>query len=60
MKNFNPARESREFENESHIIRKKKAEAKKQQVKNYRDRTQFVDNIDEEEFDIDAYVRYIK
>lgn len=60
MKNFNPAKDSREFENETHIVRKKKAEAKRQTVKNYRDLSQFVDNVDDEEFDVDEYVRYIK
>lgn len=60
MKNFNPAKDTRDFENESHIVRKKKAEAKKHTIKNYRDKTQFVDNIDDEEFDINDYARYIK
>lgn len=61
MNTFSKKQDSREFENESHIVRKKKAEAKKQTVKNFRDRTQFVEHVDEdEEYDIEEYARYIK
>lgn len=60
MKQFSPSKDSRDFENESHIARKKKAEFSKQTVKNQKDLYQYVDNIDEEEFDVEKYVRYIK
>ena len=60
MNSFNQPKDSRDFENETHIARKKKAESKKQHVKNYRDLTKYVDNVDTEEFDVDQYVRYIK
>lgn len=52
-------KDSREFLNETHIIRKKKAEAKQVSSKNYKKLAELIDLEDDEE-DISEYVRYIK
>lgn len=59
MNTHNTPKDSREFLNETHIIRKKKAEAKQVSSKNYKKLAELIDLEDDEE-DISEYVRYIK
>lgn len=52
-------RNIREFENDSHISRKKKAVANSQQAKNKKQILELIDSEDEDE-DPELYARYIK
>lgn len=52
-------KDNREFENESHIVRKKKANFTKQTTKNIEQIIELIDPEDDE-FDISMYARYIK
>lgn len=55
---FQHKKESQEFENNSHISRKKKAEANKFTKKNHND---IIDLINEEDDEVaETYARYIK
>jgi hypothetical protein len=53
------SKESRDYANEHHIIRKKKAEASQFHAKNIKHVIEEIE-IDDEEIDIKAYARYIK
>ena len=52
------SRSIRDYENESHISRKKKAAAKSQHAKNQKQIIEMIDTEDED--DLGQYARYIK
>lgn len=61
MKKYNPelGRTNSDYENESHLSRKKKAEANAFHAKNQKQIIDLIDIEDDEE-DLDRYIRYIK
>ncbi len=54
------ANTEKDYQNESHLAKRRKAEAKHQTPRNLKELKEMVDEFDDEEDSLEQYVRYIR